>query len=424
MSQVKDGDGKSGFALTALHAAVDRLVLAHGAFIPMELLLREGWLRYADYEAWRCGEVDAIDEMLIGDPTLIHDRLQRAVDWAARLGLQPEMQTYRGWGTAAAGRPLCCCRHGDRAGEALFCTHYVRPRENDGMPQMDLFLDNETVVLVNQLVEALVARGTDQAEVLLKQLQSAAPKHRLCGPLGVLCKAQRSLQTCSTVARPEEELESLVRHIAPLAEEALGTRARDFLTPHWRRLAGALKGAPFHPARPRLHASWVYGRTLDWAVVRASVLAEPGWQRQPWLRARLAEALCRLGERDGAISQWCNLCWQCPKIAAQVLGKADLPDLGIARAWKQFLDLDVEPVLETPWFPAWLLLHEPGLVRILRADKVLGTAPGRAFQALQCLLRGDGADVGKDAIALRAALKAEHAGLLALYLQQVERGAS
>ncbi len=423
MSRVKDGEGKSGFALTALHAAVDRLLLAHGAFIPMELLLREGWLRYADYEAWRCGEVDSMDEVLIGDPALIRDRLQRAVDWAGRLGLQPEMQTYRGWGSAAAGRPLRFCHHGDRAREALFCTHYVRPRENNGMPQRDLFLDNVTVVLINQLVEALVARGTDQAEVLLKQLQSAAPKHRLCGPLGVLCEAQRNLQ-CSTVARPVEELESLVRHIVPLAEEVLGARARDFLTPHWRRLAGALEGAPFYPARARLHASWVCGRALDWAGVRASVLAEPDWRRQPWLRARLAEALCRQGERDGAISQWCSLCWQYPKIAAQVLGKADLPDLSIARAWRQFLDLDVEPVLETPWFPAWLLLHEPGLARILRADKVLGTAPGRAFQALQCLLRGDGADVDKDAIALRAALKAEHASLLALYLQQVEKGAS
>ncbi len=40
-----------------IQQAVDRLLLEQGVYTPLELLLAEGRLLFADYEAWRAGRV-------------------------------------------------------------------------------------------------------------------------------------------------------------------------------------------------------------------------------------------------------------------------------------------------------------------------------------------------------------------------------
>ena len=48
--------------------AVDRLLFEQGTYTPLELLLAEGRLMYADYEAWRGGQCDYLEALLFGDP--------------------------------------------------------------------------------------------------------------------------------------------------------------------------------------------------------------------------------------------------------------------------------------------------------------------------------------------------------------------
>ena len=48
--------------------AVDRLLFEQGTYTPLELLLAEGRLLYADYEAWRDGQCDYLEGLLFGDP--------------------------------------------------------------------------------------------------------------------------------------------------------------------------------------------------------------------------------------------------------------------------------------------------------------------------------------------------------------------
>jgi hypothetical protein len=46
---------------------VDRVVTGHGAYIPVEMLLDLDWLRLADYEAWRRGDLPGLEAALPAD---------------------------------------------------------------------------------------------------------------------------------------------------------------------------------------------------------------------------------------------------------------------------------------------------------------------------------------------------------------------
>ena len=47
-----------------VHAAVERLVMEHGGYVPLELLLATNRLPYEDYRAWRDGRLAALDAVL------------------------------------------------------------------------------------------------------------------------------------------------------------------------------------------------------------------------------------------------------------------------------------------------------------------------------------------------------------------------
>ena len=65
-----------------LQAQVDALLLEQGSFAPLELLFATGRLLYADYEAWRRGEVGSLDEVLMGRREAVREELERAVAYA------------------------------------------------------------------------------------------------------------------------------------------------------------------------------------------------------------------------------------------------------------------------------------------------------------------------------------------------------
>jgi hypothetical protein len=338
--------------------------------------------------------------------------LQAAGEWAGRLGLQAERHPYTGWGVHVR-EVLCCSSTGDDAVEALYTTRYRRPRADDGS-QLDLFFDGSETVLLNDLREALRARRPDAAKSQLLRLLERSPNHPQRSTAELLCDALAQLDAGVRVPDPAAELAAIVSHLAPAARELLGAQGRDLLAPFWRRLGEELSGCPFDPGDERLHGSWVFAQCLDWEAVRASILATPGWTGQPRLVERLAEACFRLGEREAGIALWCRLCWDFPAQAESVLGASDLPDVAVMQAWEMFTGL-AEPDADAAWFPAWLLLAEPGLTHHLATDAAPDTpGPGRAFRQLHRLQCPDRA--AEEEIALRAGLSAESPRLLAAYL--------
>ena len=91
-----------------IHHLVDQLLLEQGEYRPLEFLLQEGRLSYADYEAWRNGELDFLDEALFGDPDHIQQDLLQAEEYLQRRGWQAETLGYEAWRrhAQAGSRPL------------------------------------------------------------------------------------------------------------------------------------------------------------------------------------------------------------------------------------------------------------------------------------------------------------------------------
>ena len=98
-----------------------------------------------------------------------------------------------------------------------------------------------------------------------------------------------------------ELLERMEREWVPAASTLLDARRRDFLAPLWGNIARALNSAPFDPGNPKRHASRAYREGFDWERMRRSVVAVPGYESEPVLLARLAEAHWRLHDRANAI---------------------------------------------------------------------------------------------------------------------------
>ncbi len=390
--------------------AVDRVLMAHGEYAHVELLIDEGRLDYSDYEAWRCGELASLDDALVGNRARIRDLLTEAARWAGRLGLEAIRVDYGGWGVPG-GRALILSPERDLA--VALATHY---RRRQSPPQLDLFLDGGEAALIKELRAALAARRAAQAGSLLQDLSGRFPDHRLRPDAERLFDALAHLEGGGVATSADEAFHRLRHHLAPVAERLLGARSRDFMTPFWRQLAARLEGLPFDPASPERHASWVYAQCLDWRGVRRSVLAGGDPPRQPVLLTRLVQAERRLGERVAAIERLALLCWCFSQQAESLLDAAGFPDSGVCAAWQSYQDLDLEPPADSAWFPAWLLLSEPGLAKAWQTPPPDEAGPaGRGFNALKRLVATQRVD--RQEIALRRELQQSHPGFLALFLQ-------
>ncbi len=376
-----------------IRMAMDRVLMAHGAYVPVELLLDLGCLHWADYQSWRRGERPDLAGALAGAIPETMQLLRDAAAWAGSLGLAAERQVYFGWGRCA-DRQLVFCERPCAEADSMLATHYVPRTESTQGGQLDIFLHSATTTALEGLRVALRAADPVAAETCLADLASQAPEHRL------LDAARRLTSALSDLAEPlpadaaEAELERLEGILSPAARSLLGPDARSLLALFWRRLAQALAGTPFDSQRPLLHASHAWLRCHDWWSAASAVLETAAYASEPVLLARLAEARRRNGDRNRAIETWCELCWRFPDAADAVLDDAGIPDSRVHQAWLHFRDLD--PPAETVLFPARLLLSEPGLARALSLTIAAGDSAGeQAFRAVRTLLHEDGIDARK-----------------------------
>jgi len=249
--------------------AVDQLLLEQGCYTPLELLLLEGRLSYADYEAWRAGERDFLDEELFGDPQQSRALLEQGAAYATDLGLEADPFNYPRWGGGEGTKLRFSPVH---LFDRLFHTRYRKPVD---APQLDLFMDATGVTLVNGVIRALVARDHTEARRLLERLLDTDPGNHQIGDLELLTEAAEGLQ------RPLEDasagLDCLEQTLTPLASDRLGAGSRDFLAPFWRRLFEAVENEPFDPDRPKRHASYPAIKLGAWNLVQPlAALHGPG----------------------------------------------------------------------------------------------------------------------------------------------------
>ena len=152
--------------------------------------------------------------------------------------------------------------------------------------------------------------------------------------------------------------------------------------------------------------------------MRRSVLAVPGYESEPARLARLAEADWRLCDRATAIESWFALCRLAPEAFEQLIEATDFPDWSLQNAWRVAQEQALEYEMTPAWFPAWMLLEEPGLAGVL-APRHVGDEPSRAFDLVLALLSNPNHD--ERGIELRRSLQNIHPGLLERFLAKRAR---
>ncbi|GMQ87534.1 MAG: hypothetical protein BMS9Abin08_0738 [Gammaproteobacteria bacterium] len=386
---------------------VDRLLLEQGEYLPLEFLLQEGRLNYADYESWRNGELDTLDEALFGDHEHIQQQLTQAADYLQRLGWQMETATYQAWRNDHSQR-LSFSQNS--ALDRCFHQRYHKPQDQS---QLDMFTDAPATNLVNGTTRALVNRNASEARRQLESLYDTAPDHGRLGELERLVEAAENLD--APVIDTAADTQLLQTTLTPLAESLLGKESRNLLTPLWRRLSSALRNQPYQTAQPDMHASYTASRAMDWDIARQTVEQVPDWQADPVLLQRHARACDQLHLRRDALLSWFNLCWRFPQQSDALESSSDAE---LHRQWINFLEL--EPELPAQTFPAWLLLDKPGLTRILAAPHNDTTTCPASYQTLY-RLQSNIADPTDEHIALRARLKQQDPVLFQHYLNNIRK---
>ena len=407
---------------TQLQAQVDAQLLEQGAFAPLDLLFNSGRLLYGDYEAWRRGEIELLDEILMGDRQKILAELEQATAYARSIGLVEQPQELSAWSSDADTRkPLRASA--DPRLQRLIGNRYLPAQK---APQMDLFFDNPVVALTNGIAQALSARNLPDSQRQLDRLYLQAPNHPDLAAFDQLVSALDDL------GRPVEDGAgrlALLTAITPTARQLLGPGSRDYLAPLWRHLAEALAGRAFEPAEPNLHRSFALGQAQDWAGVSESILREAQWWSHAQLCLRMAESAFRRRRRTEALTALCYLCWIAPDQVDSDIERLAQPDLTVL--WQLFLESEAEALesgvsgaaLTAGDFPAWLLLYEPGLARQLDVDLPRGRSPASEdhYRCVHRWIHAHRAHQRQEEMALRKSLQQSHPILFWMLKRSLEK---
>jgi hypothetical protein len=393
--------------MTAPQAEVDAQLLEHGAFSPLELLFSSGRLFQGDYDAWRRREIEFLDTVLMGNPVKIREELELAATYARSLGLAAQQQEFHADGDRLRSAPLLISA--DPYWHQLIASRYVPAHDE---PQMDLFVDNPVVTLTTGIVRALAARDITDAERRIDRLYQQSPNHPDLPAYDRLLGALRTLADPGLTLRAQH---GLIVSILPTARRLLGSHARELLAPLWRALATAGAGRPYVPGEPELHPSYALAQAQDWAGVQQAVQSEQDWWQHAPLCMRLAESAFQQRRRIEGLDAWCRACWRAPEEVANSLALLKQPEL--TSLWQQFTDEEAaedESALTDADFPAWLLLHEPGLTRQLPEEIATGGTDAEAGYRLVHRWLTARREKRQEEMALRKALLASHPPLFRL----------
>ncbi|MBF0436574.1 MAG: hypothetical protein HQL77_14525 [Magnetococcales bacterium] len=406
-----------------VHAIVERLVQERGQLDPLVFLQEIGAVSKPGLTSWRHGDVSCLQEVLQGDPQWIDGCLRQAGRMARTLGLAPKTVDSCRMDADGHHRGLRIDNIGDPGREALYTTHYQRPRSDTGGIQLDLFLDTPETMLVNDLIQAVAQHDDKKAAKLCKQLEKEHPNNGVLEEVRPLIAAIKLGE--KLVASPIKGLKRLREEIIPCAKQALGNLERHFLKPFYRQFDQVLIGQTFDPKHPDAHRSWTLECLENWQSLAECILLEEAWTQHPLLLYRRAHALFQ-GKRLVASWQvWVQFFWGFPLQAASALENA--ADKELKRLWLGFSDHkpDIEP--DPTLFPAWMLLAQPLLTENrdewLEEIEEKPSHTGRTvFFLLDDLLRAEkSAPASSGALSLRRQLKETSPEAFALFLQTVQQ---
>ena len=277
-----------------------------------------------------------------------------------------------------------------------------------------MFLHSADVVAENELREALRARNASEAERKRAELKTRNPDHKALEPASAMIDALKAAPPHDSNTAVER-LDRLEQAWTPAAKTLFDVEGQEILAPLWRAAGLSLESIRFDPEHPDHHASRAYLECGDWTAALRVIEAEQDRENQPVLLERMAQAFWQLHRTAQAIEQWFMLCWLAPAYFEKLIENGHITASLLLEHWNTFINTEMEPELTTEWYPAWVLLHEPGLARSIKGrDAVAG--PERAFNLIKALLLGNG-----EQLALRRELRDIHPGLFHYYLHNRAR---
>lgn len=380
---------------------LEQLLQQQGEYSARELLILQGRLNYSDYTAWCKGDIDYLEDSLFGNPALIAEQLQQAETYLLNRGgwvavQKPEIQ------------PGTRVPHFSKDPVLNECFRRCYQKDQNQL-QTDLFTDGTATQLTHGVTVALANHDFVKARELLERLYDHAPDHVHLGGL------ERLVEAAETLNRPVRDIASelalLQRETASLAVSLLGHQHRNLVIPLWQRLSLALADACYQPDQAELHLSYTASQALDWQVARQAVEREPHWREDAVLLERHAIACEHLRQPTDAMLSWFHLLWRFPNLGDN-LSKSTAVEL--RQHWTHFKDLDPELAVEA--FPAWLILQQPGLTKLLPP---LGAIPHPAAESYQTVYQMQTANTTAKQINLRAQLKQQDAVLFQYYLDKI-----
>lgn len=273
----------------------------------------------------------------------------------------------------------------------------------------------EIVSIENDLRAAIRAGDTGEAERRLDELTERNPEHGTLGPAKVMVKAMDT-------AHPHEPaaaltyLDILEREWTPAGKTIFGSEAKALLAPFWRTAGQALENMVFDPEHPDRHASRAYLECGDWEAVIRVVQSEAGFENQPVLLGRMAEAHWQNKQERQAVKHWFELCWLDQRYFEGLIEGGHIPVSWLVEYWNEAMDVDIEPHepdISVEWFPAWVLLRDSRWAHSVES-RGAEVGPQRAFDLVRGLMVGD-----DDQLALRAELRNIHPALFHFYMDEI-----
>ena len=330
----------------SIQSQVDSLLFEQGSFSTIAWLLKVGLLDNTDYLNWRQGKEGFLENCFKTTLTEILANLTLAQQYAEKLHLVALYQpTF-----SIAQKALTICR--SQANDSLFNTVYQLA---DNRVQTDLFFDSAPVLVVQDLIKAIVDRRGNDISVLMAQCRELDPE--TFTSFECLLAQQDQWHNAAT---PEIQIAYLLNTMTALAVTLLGRWANEFLTPFWQQLSFDLSGQRFAAEAPENHASFTAMKSLQWQKVVDAIESEVGWNHQPMLLYRYAEACFRLNKEAEGLASWFRLYLLFPESAECLINETD--NYLLRSDWRQFTELD--PELEPVFFPAWTVLKKPALAKI------------------------------------------------------------
>ena len=397
---------------------VDNQLMSLGSYSPIEWLLEAGHLQYNDYEAWRMGEIDILEKHIQLPSKELIGSLEKAERFCQKLGLTGEPQEYRGWDQNNAHKDLTLSQSPSLS--TLLNKQWCRQED---IPQMDLFMDNPSVVTENKLIDALASRQWDDAEKLVDQLYQQDPNHaQLHGYEDLVTFGHHTQEPIDDhVDSIDEERTGLEQEIIPLARQLLQQKSRDYLAPAWQRIAQSLEGYPYNVAYPQSHSSYAWEQMQNWQQVKQCILSDDSYRHHGELLFRLSLAHFYLRKREQSLITLIQLIDLKASHADSELDDSlenflnRHPDTSFMSTWQRFMDLEEEQPFSL--FPGWLLLNEPGLSHHIEAGNVQ-TLKNPSLHAAQQLLIAKNQNNNDAELEARKHLNAISPLLLTVYLRK------